>query len=102
MAAAHRMLEEGQASHRLLSTVTWQFRQILELQDDLRNNRPPGGTWSRAPSSKIQAAQRLLKQRPLSASRTLRSLTDANQAFNRSRAGDRRVFEALILELTAG
>jgi len=102
MAAAHRMLEEGQASHRLLSTVTWQFRQILELQDDLRNNRPPGGSWSRAPSRKLQAAQQLLRKRPLSASRVLRSLTNANQAFNRSRAGDRRVFESLILELTAG
>ena len=102
MAAAHRMLEDGQASHRLLSTVTWQFREILQLQDDLRSGRSPGGVWSRAPSSKLQAAQRLLKQRPLSASRVLRSLTDANQAFNRSRAGDRRVFEALILELTAG
>lgn len=101
MAATHRMLEEGQASHRLLSTVTWQFRQILELQDDLRNGRSPGGTWARAPSSKIQAAQRLLRKRPLSASRVMRSLADANQAFNRSRAGDRRVFEGLILELTA-
>jgi DNA polymerase-3 subunit delta len=102
MAAAHRMLEEGQASHRLISTVTWQFRQLLELQDDLRCGRPPGGTWARAPSSKIQAAQRLLQQRPLSASRIMRALADANQAFNRSRAGDRRVFEGLIMELAAG
>ena len=99
MAATHRLLEDGQASHRLLSTVTWQFRQLLELQEALQRGGGLPGRWARTSSRKVREAQQLLKQRPLSPADILGALSDANRAFNRSRAGDRRVLEGLILRL---
>jgi DNA polymerase-3 subunit delta len=99
LGATHRMLEEGQASHRLLSTVTWQFRQLLELQEALQQGRGLPGRWARMPSRKVRDAQALLQKQPLQPHVVLGALSDANHAFNRSRAGDRRIFEGLILEL---
>ena len=32
LGALHRLLEEGEAPHKLLSNVTWQIRQLLSLQ----------------------------------------------------------------------
>jgi len=102
LAASHRMLEEGQASHRLLSTVTWQFRQLLELQEAMQRGRGLPGRWAKMPSRKLRDAQSLLQRRPLKPDVVLGALSEANHQFNRSRAGDRRVFEALILRLAAG
>lgn len=102
LASAHRLLEEGEASHRLLSIVTWQFRQLLELQDALQRGGGLPGRWSRMPSRKLRAAQSRLQQRPLRPDVVLGALSEANHAFNRSRAGDRRVFEGLILRLATG
>lgn len=101
MAATHRLLEDGQASHRLLSTVTWQFRQLLELQEAMQRGGVLPGRWARTPSRKVRDAQQLLKQRPLPPAAILGTLSDANHAFNRSRAGDRRVLEGLILRLAS-
>ncbi len=102
LAVAHRLLEEGQPSHKLLSTVTWKFRQLLELQDSMRRREDPPQSWARTPRRKLQAAQRLLSERPMHSAKVMAALRDANYAFNRSRAGERRVFESLILQLTEG
>lgn len=99
LASAHRLLEEGEASHRLLSIVTWQFRQLLELQESLQRGRGLPGRWSKMPSRKVRDAQALLQRRPLKPDVVLGALSEANHSFNRSRAGDRRVFEGLILRL---
>lgn len=100
LAAAHRLLEEGEPSHRLLSMVTWQIRQLLELQDSLLAGAPEPASLARMPFTKKAEARRALQQRPLSASRVLGALARANREMNRSPAGDRRIFEALVLELT--
>lgn len=101
LATTHRLLEEGQASHRLLSTVTWQMRQLLELQDAMRSGNGLPKSWARSPSRKVRAAQNLLREQPIEAHHILPALSRANQSFNRSRAGERRILEGLIMELTA-
>jgi DNA polymerase-3 subunit delta len=104
LAAAHRMLEDAGSgdgvSHRLLALVTWQVRQLLELQSAMHagSGTPPG--WRRVPSGKLRAAERLLRERPLHPAHIFDALAVANREFNRSRAGDRRVFEALVMSLT--
>ncbi len=105
LAACHRMLDGGGASgssHRLLAMVAWQVRQMLELQSALRSRGPLPASWRRVPARKREAAERQLRRRLLDPARTLESLARANRELNRSRAGDQRVFEALVLRLTAG
>jgi len=99
LAASHRLLEDGEAPHRLLAMVTWQVRQLLELQDSLRRGDPKPKSWARIPHFKYEAATRLLHKQPMASARMLGELCQANHLFNRSRAGDRRVFEALIMEM---
>lgn len=100
--ATHRLLEEGEASHRLLAMVSWQVRQLLELQDSMQRGAPEPASWARTPHAKRGAARQALERRPLSPAKILGALARANRDMNRSPAGDRRIFEALILELTAG
>jgi DNA polymerase-3 subunit delta len=104
LAACHRMLEGGGASgssHRLLSMVSWQVRQMLELQSAMRRRGPLPASVSRMPARKRQLAERQLRARVLDPAGTLEALATANVQLNRSRAGDKRVFEALVLRLTA-
>ena len=49
----------------------------------------------------LDVARRRLSERPLRPDRLLGALTEANRQLNRSRAGGQRVFESLILRLTA-
>lgn len=101
LAALHRLLEDGEPSHRLLAMVSWQVRQLLELQDSMAHNAPEPASWARTPQAKKGAARQALQQRPLSPSRLLAALARTNREMNRSPAGDRRIFEGLIMELTA-
>lgn len=100
LATTHRLLEEGQASHRLMAMVTWQIRNLLTLQDCLHRGIPPKDAGLKMRWSDQQDAERSLRLRPLPVAATLATLARANRAFNRSRAGDRRIFERLILELS--
>lgn len=102
LAAAHRMLDDAGSggAHRLLLTITWQMRQLLELQDALRRGEEPPGSWRRVPRRKLDDAKRSLGQRVLDPGRVLGALTAANRSFNRSPAGERRIFEGLVLQLT--
>ena len=70
LAAAHRLLEDGEASHKLLVMVTWQVRQLLELQGSLLSGEPEPSSWSRMPYSKRAAASAALRRRPLPAERS--------------------------------
>ena len=102
LAAALRMLDDAGSggAHRLLSTITWQVRELLALQEAIHTGQPPPGSWRRVPRSKLEAAKANLKRRVLDPARIMGALTQANRDFNRSRAGDRRVFEGLVLALT--
>jgi DNA polymerase-3 subunit delta len=100
MAVAHRLLETGESPHRLLAMVSWQFRQLLTLQDCMQRGQTARDAGIRMPRRKLDAAQQALKRRPIDAVRILDRLAEANRDFNRSRAGDRRIFEGLLLALT--
>lgn len=99
LAACHRLLEAGEAPHYILSMVTWQFRQLLCLQDCMRRGRDPKEGGVRLRWRTLEEAKRNLARRPLVAADLLPRLAAANRRFNRSPAGDRRVLEALVLEV---
>ena len=54
------------------------------------------------PPQKLRALQASVQKRPLPPAAVLEALATANQRMNSSRAGDRRVFEALVLRLVVG
>jgi DNA polymerase III delta subunit len=105
LTTTHRMLEDAGpgdgASHRLLALVTWQVRRVLELQSGLRSGAGVPESWQRMPANKLRQAQDTLRRRPIDPAAILETLSRANRDFNRSPAGDRRIFEALVLELCA-
>jgi len=100
LAQSHRLLEEGWATHRMLAMVTWQFRQLLSLQDCLSRGISPKQAGLRMRWSDQREAERSLRAKPLSPAAVLATLARANRQLNRSRAGDRRVFERLIMQLS--
>lgn len=101
LSTAHRLLEAGPRGeeHRLLAMVTWQVRQLLSLQQSLREGG--GAEGVKMPSWKRQAAERALRDSPLPTAEVLERLAAANHAMHSSRAGERRVFESLLLDLTS-
>ena len=105
LCAAYRMLEVSgggsQATHRLLALITWQVRQLLKLQSSIRSGGELPSDWQRVPRRKLETARRMLRERPMDPARILSAISDANHQLNRSRAGSQRVFEGLVLQLTA-
>jgi len=101
LAVAHRMLETGESVHRLLAMIAWQMRQLITLQDCMRRRVNPKEAGIRMPRFKLDAAERALRSRPISPHQMMGYIASANADLNRSRAGDRRVFEGLLLQLTA-
>ncbi len=84
-----------------MAMITWQIRQLLTLQDALRSGRGASSAGVRMPRWKLQAAERALRAQPLNPVETLETLARANQLMNSHRAGTRRVFEGVLLELCA-
>lgn len=101
LATLHRLLEDGEAVHKLLASVAWQLRQVLALQDVIRRGLPERDANLRMPPQKARAIKESLARRPLSPSGVLEELAGVNRLINSSRAGDRRVFEAWITRLVA-
>jgi len=102
LCVAHRMMDTGEASHRLIAMIAWQMRQLITLQDCMRRRVNPMDAGIRMPRGKLNAAQDALRRRPIDGSRMMDHIAAANGELNRSRAGDRRVFEGLLLTLVAG
>lgn len=101
LATLHRLLEDGEAVHKLLASVAWQLRQVLALQDVIRRGLPERDANLRMPPQKARAIKESLAKRPLSPSAVLDELASVNRQINSSRAGDRRIFEAWITRLVA-
>jgi len=101
LATTHRLLEDGAAPHYLLAMVSWQLRQLLQLQSAAALGMSPRDAGVRGNPRKLQALQQVLRQRRLRPERVFASLAQANEAMNSHRAGGRRVFEGLILALLA-
>ncbi len=101
LATTHRLLEEGAAPHYLLAMVSWQLRQLLQLQSAMALGVSPKDAGIKGHPRKLQALQQVLRQRRLRPERVFARLAEANQAMNSHRAGGRRIFEGLILDLLA-
>jgi DNA polymerase-3 subunit delta len=100
LAVSHRLLETGEAPHRLMAMITWQIRQLLALQDCMQQGLSPRDSGIRMPGRKMSAAQDALRRRPMNPEKIFDTLAAANRSMNRSRAGERRVFEGLLLALS--
>jgi DNA polymerase-3 subunit delta len=101
LSTLHRLLEDGEASHKLLATVAWQLRQVLLVQDCVRRGISEREAGVRMPPHKLRAVRELVDRRPWSPSALLEELAQVNRRMNSSRAGDRRIFEAFVLRLVA-
>jgi DNA polymerase-3 subunit delta len=100
----HRLLDEGNASHQLLAMVAWQLRLMLQAAELFAAGQ---NDWNVRETLKISAFQvermrKALGTSPVDAAATLHRLARANRAMNSHRAGDRHVFERLIVDLSRG
>lgn len=95
----HRLLEDGEAPHKLLGSVAWQLRQVLALQDAIRRGLSERDANVRMPPQKLRVLREQIQKRPVSPSAILEELAAVNRGMNSSRAGDRRIFEAFVLRL---
>jgi DNA polymerase-3 subunit delta len=101
LSVAHRMMDTGESVHRLIAMIAWQMRQLITLQDCMNRRINPRDAGVRMPRHKLEAAENAIRRRPIHAAQMMNQIAAANGDLNRSRAGDRRVFEGLLLKLTA-
>lgn len=101
LGALHRLLDDGEAPHKLLALVLWQLRQVLRLAEMIRQGRSDEEMRSslKLRSDLFYSLRRELERAPPGAAALLAQVARANRAMNRVRAGDDRVFELLVLEL---
>jgi DNA polymerase-3 subunit delta len=102
IASLHRLLEAGDAPHRLLGMVVWQYRTVLRAIEMLRGGTPEDAVRreTRIRWDTLNAVKDLIrKDADASAAAVFRDLAEANRQMNRHRAGSRRVLEALVVEL---
>ncbi len=102
LGTTHRLLEAGEAPHRLASMIAWQLRQLIQLQEVLREGGDPRKAGIRMHPRKARLAESALRSNPLKTIHVLETLAAANEKMNSSRVGDRRVLEGLVLNLLSG
>ena len=102
IASLHRLLEAGDAPHRLLAMMVWQYRTLLQAVDLLRSGAPDDQVrretkmrWDTLKVVKAMARSESTRGPAV----VLSELADANRQMNRHRAGGRRVLEDLVLRL---
>ncbi len=89
--------------HKLLGLITWQMRQILEVSQMVRQRRPDSEirrVVRMRPDQYAKVRAAVARGMP-GAAEVFEQLLATNRLMNRSRAGDRRVLEALVTELCA-
>jgi DNA polymerase-3 subunit delta len=102
LAALHRMLEDGEPEHKLMALVVWQLREVLQIGELIGQGR---NDWDiaqalRSRADRVREVRASLSSEP-DAARMMERVARANQEMNSHRAGTRRVFEALIVDLCA-
>lgn len=103
LGSLHRLLEGGEPPHRLLGLIAWQLRSVLQLADMLRRRRPEREIRKavRMRFDTYRAVKRRIEARGVpGAASVMEQLAATNRAMNRSRIGDRREIERLVLSLT--
>ena len=103
LVALHRQLEQGQAPHRLLANVAFQLRRMVRAQEMVRAGASDNaiGQATRVRGRTLAALRKDGGSDP-HLTHALERIARANRDMNSHRAGDRRVFEALVLELAGG
>lgn len=98
--ASHRMLEAGKRGEEfaVLSRVVWQMRQLLALQASMHGGPDPG---MRMPDWKRRKLESALQRSPLDPVRVMHLLADADHKMKSHKAGSRRIFEGLLLQLVS-
>ncbi len=101
MTSLQRLLDGGDAPHRLLGLVVWQLRQVLQIIELARAGRSERDIREavRGVRSEVVAKAVANAQKTPGSAAVLETLARANRSMNSHRAGDRRVLEALVLEL---
>lgn len=101
LAALRRLLDDGEAPHKLLALVVWQMRLVLRMADMLRHGSSEEEVRSalRMRSDLFSALRRDLERSAPGAAAMLASLARANRQMNRAKAGDDRILESLVLQL---
>lgn len=95
----HRLLEDGEAPHRIMASVAWQLRQVLLVQDAVRRHIPERDAGVKMPPFKLRSVREMIQKRPVSPSGWLEAIAVAARKMNSSRSGERRVLEAFVLGL---
>lgn len=95
----HKLLEDGEAPHKLLASVAWQLRQMLVVQDLQSRGISEREANLRVNPNVLRSIKELVAKSPVRPSVLLEELAATNRAMNSSRAGDRRIFEGLVLRL---
>ncbi len=98
-----RLLEDGEAPHKLIAMVSWQVRQMLSAIALMRAGAS-ADTASRTSGLKRHLVDRLdrtMIEEPgaLDAAGVIERIAAANHAMNSRRVGDRAAFEQLVLAL---
>ncbi len=101
IAALHRLLEEGDSPHRLISLIAWQMRQVLAVGELVRAKRPDAEIRQRVKMrwDLFREVRRSANPSASYGALVMERLARANREMNLHRAGGRRVLEALVLEL---
>lgn len=99
--ALHRLLEDGEAPHKLLALVLWQMRLVLRMAEMVRQGRSDEDIRGelRLRGEVFTALKREMERSFPGAAALLGRIAEANRQMNSSRAGDRRALELLVLEL---
>ena len=102
IASLHRLLESGDAPHRLLAMMVWQYRTILQAVEMLASGAPDDqvrrATKMRWDTLKVVKAM-VREGGGRSSAEALAELAHANREMNRHRAGGRRILEELVVRL---
>ena len=104
LTALQRLLDDGDASHRLIALVLWQARQILQVAEGVSAGLDDGAIHLASglrPDQVARLRRAMGKSRPPDAATLLGRVARANLEMNSHRAGDRRIFESLVLDLCA-
>jgi DNA polymerase III delta subunit len=96
----HRLLEDGEATHKLMASIAWQLRQMLVVQDLTARGLSEREANLRMPPQVQRNIKELVSRTQVRPSALLEELAATGRGMNSSRAGDRRIFEAFVLRLT--
>ncbi|MCB9681393.1 MAG: DNA polymerase III subunit delta [Alphaproteobacteria bacterium] len=104
LGALHRLLEQGDAPHHMLALVGWQLRTVLRVAELVRHKAPEDRIRAevRMRPDQYQRVRRAVGRDTRGAAEMLERLARANRAMNSARSGDRRVLEALVIDLVRG